>query len=147
MNQSGIRDWLQKDSKTTRIWETVAYFALVAFFCAHCSTSFAAAPHPPVSGLASWYGEEHRGKLMANGKPFDPDGLTAASWSFPLGAKVRVTLNTPGEPRRSVLVTITDRGPSHELVRQGRVIDLSRAAFEKLAPIDLGLVEIEATQQ
>ena len=46
----------------------------------------------PSSGLASWYGEEHRGKLMANGKRFNPDKFTAASWFYPLGTKVRVTL-------------------------------------------------------
>ena len=39
-------------------------------------------------GLASWYGEELRGKLMANGKRFDPDKLTAASWFYPLGTRV-----------------------------------------------------------
>jgi rare lipoprotein A len=101
--------------------------------------SLAAPAQPPVSGLAAWYGEEHRGKLMANGKPFDPDQMTAASWFFPLGTKVRVTLDSSGEPRRSVVVTITDRGPSHKLVREGRVIDLSRAAFEKLASPERGL--------
>ena len=63
------------------------------------------------NGVASWYGEEHRGKLMANGKRFNPDKFTAASWFYPLGTKVRVTLASPSQPRRSVVVTITDRGP------------------------------------
>jgi hypothetical protein len=31
-------------------------------------TGLAAASHAPKQGLASWYGEGHRGKLMANGK-------------------------------------------------------------------------------
>ena len=88
----------------------------------------------PTSGLASWYGEEHRGKLMANGKRFNPDKFTAASWFYPLGAKVRVTLASPSEPPRSVVVTITDRGPAKEFVRDGRIIDLSHAPFKKLAP-------------
>ena len=67
---------------------------------------------PPSSGLASWYGEAHRGKLMANGKRFDPDKPTAASWFYPLGTRVRVSLKPdfPRERPRSVLVTITDRG-------------------------------------
>ena len=81
-------------------------------------------------------GEELRGKLMANGKKFDPDKMTAASWFYPIGARVRVTLATdrPGQSERSVVVTITDRGPAKHLVRDGRIIDLARAAFEKLAP-------------
>jgi rare lipoprotein A len=99
-------------------------------------------PQSPASGLASWYGEEHRGKLMANGKPFDPDQLTAASWFYPLGTKVRVTLETAPGTIRSVVVTITDRGPERRLVLDGRVIDLARAAFEKLAPTGAGLVRV-----
>ena len=94
-------------------------------------------------GLASWYGESHRGKLMANGKPFNPDKLTAASWFYPLGTRVRVTGSEPSMRDKSVLVTITDRGPAMELVREGRVIDLGYAAFKKLAPTDLGLIQVK----
>jgi peptidoglycan lytic transglycosylase len=79
---------------------------------------------------------------MANGKRFDPDKFTAASWYFPLGTKVRVTLASRSEPRRSVLVTITDRGPASGLVRDGRIIDLSHATFRKLAPPQVGLVAV-----
>jgi rare lipoprotein A len=96
----------------------------------------------PGLGLASWYGEEHRGKLMANGKRFDPDKFTAASWYYPLGTRVRVTLSSRAEQPRSVLVTITDRGPALEYVRDGRIIDLSRAPFKRLAPPRLGLVAV-----
>ncbi len=94
------------------------------------------------NGVASWYGEEHRGKLMANGRRFNPDRFTAASWFFPLGTKVLVTLASDSQPRRSVVVTITDRGPAKELVHDGRIIDLSHAPFRILAPPDLGLVAV-----
>jgi len=90
------------------------------------------------SGLASWYGEAHRGKAMANRQKFDPDKLTAASWFYPLGTRVRVT----NEDGQSVIVTITDRGPAKRLVRDGRIIDLSHAAFAKLASPDLGLIAV-----
>src|SRR5437867_13046550 len=86
---------------------------------------------------ASWYGEDHRGKPMANGRPFNPDALTAASWFHPLGTRLRVMSGAS-----SVVVTITDRGPARRLVRQGRVIDLSAAAFRRLAGPELGLVEV-----
>jgi len=91
---------------------------------------------------ASWYGEEHRGKLLANGRPFNPDALTAASWFYPLGTRVRVTSGDS-----SVVVIITDRGPAKRLVRQGRVIDLSAAAFRRLAGTELGLVEVTTMKE
>ena len=78
---------------------------------------------------------------MANGKKFDPDKLTAASWFYPLGSKVRVTLRSPSQAK-SVTVTITDRGPADDLVRDGRIIDLTHGAFKKLASPDLGLIPI-----
>ena len=109
------------------------------------TTAFA--NRPPTSGSASWYGEGHRGKLMANGKKFDPDKLTAASWFYPLGSKVRVTVKTSARAARSVVVTVTDRGPAKELVRNNRVIDLSHAAFKRLANPDLGLVRVVVEQE
>ena len=93
-------------------------------------------------GLASWYGETHRGKLMANGKPFNPDKLTAASWFYPLGTRVRVTVSDRLMQRKSVLVTVTDRGPALDFVRKGRVIDLGQTAFKRIAPPDLGLIQV-----
>ena len=97
---------------------------------------------PPTNGLASWYGDEHRGKPMANGQKFDPDQMTAASWFYPLGTRVRVTVASPSAPLRSVVVTITDRGPAKDLVRDGRIIDLARAAFKAIADADLGLISV-----
>src|ERR1044071_4480086 len=94
------------------------------------------------TGVASWYGEDHRGRLMANGRRFNPDKLTAASWFYPLGTKVRVTLNSANHNPRSVLVTITDRGPAKELVRDGRIIDLTHAAFKRLGHPAIGLVAV-----
>jgi|SRR5579859_4784480 len=89
------------------------------------------------SDQASWYGEQHRGLLMANGQPFNPDKLTAASWFYDLGTKIVVT-----HDNRSVVVEITDRGPARRLARAGRTIDLSRAAFTRLADPDVGLIDI-----
>jgi len=115
----------------------------------------AAPATPPVhekSTVASWYGEEHRGKLMANGEPFDPDRLTAASWFYPLGTQVRVTAknrrpNDPPGQCASVVVTITDRGPAKRLVRAGRKIDLAEAAFRVLADPELGLIEVTIARE
>ena len=84
---------------------------------------------------------------MANGKRFNPDKFTAASWFYPLGSKVRVTLALPSEPPRSVVVIVTDREPAREYVRDGRIIDLSHAPFKKLAPPYLGLVAVASNRR
>lgn len=88
--------------------------------------------HAAQCGKASWYGEAHHGRLMANGKPFNMHALTAASNMLPLGARARVTAG-----KRSVVVRITDRGG---FGKYGRIIDLSKAAFAKLAPTGQGIV-------
>ena len=74
---------------------------------------------------------------MANGQRFNPNNLTGASWFFDLGTKVVVT-----HANQSVVVEITDRGPAKRLLNEGRKIDLSRAAFAKLADPDLGLIDV-----
>lgn len=86
-------------------------------------------------GTASWYGHEHAGKPTASGAAFDPDVLTAAHRTLPLGTRVRVTHVASG---RSVVVTINDRGP---YVR-GRIIDLSRHAAEQLGMATDGLATV-----
>ncbi len=126
--------WLLKGPKTMKKTLTLILAAVTLPVCAG---------HHPAVGLASWYGEAHRGKLMADGNRFNPDHLTAASWFYPLGTRVRVTLYAPsGQPARTVVVRITDRGPAKHLVNQGRIIDLGEAAFRKLADPNMGLVPV-----
>jgi len=74
-------------------------------------------------GMASWYGNELAGHRTASGERFDPNELTAAHRTLPLGSHVRVTYQG-----RSVVVRINDRGP----FAGHRVIDLSRAAAEQI---------------
>jgi rare lipoprotein A len=62
---------------------------------------------------------------MANGQVFDPQRLTAASLTLPLGKIVRVTNKKTG---LSVDVEITDRGP----FVKGRILDLAQAAAKKI---------------
>ena len=100
----------------------------------------AAGPSAPTAAtcVASFYGEAHRGRPTASGVPFDPDALTAASWHHPFGTRLRVTHRD-----RSVVVTVNDRGPAHYL---GRCIDLSRAAFARLADLGHGLIDVTVTR-
>jgi rare lipoprotein A len=74
-------------------------------------------------GMASWYGAELAGHRTASGERFNPNELTAAHRTLPLGSQVRVTYHG-----RSVVVRINDRGP----FAGHRVIDLSRAAAEQI---------------
>ena len=93
--------------------------------------------NPAIFTNASWMGEELRDKKMANGKPFDPDKLTCASWDVPLGTKLLIVRHA-----KEVIVTVTDRGPAWKLYRKGRKLDLSRAAFKRLAPLEKGVIRI-----
>lgn len=105
------------------------------------------------SGQASWYGENHRGKPMANGKPFNPKKLTCASWIHKMGTRLEVTTCWGGE-HRSVIVEVTDRGPARRLLKKGIGIDLSEEAFFKLGPplwsreqvLALGIMSVEVRE-
>ncbi len=82
--------------------------------------------------VASWYGQEHHGKPMANGKPFDMYAPTIAHKELPLGTKVE--LRNPRNGQRVVAV-VTDRGPYIE----GRDVDLSYGLAKKLDMVEQGV--------
>jgi rare lipoprotein A len=73
-------------------------------------------------GAASWY--SYTGTLSA-----------ANPW-LPLGSYVKVTNTSNG---KSVIVKINDRGP----FGPGRIIDLDKVAFEEIAPLGAGVVNIK----
>jgi rare lipoprotein A len=85
---------------------------------------------------ASWYGSEFAGRRTANGERFDPNQMTAASKTLPLGSVVRVTNPHNG---KSVDVRINDRGP----YVGGRSIDLSRGAARKIGMARSGLARVK----
>lgn len=74
------------------------------------------------TGMASWYA--YTGTLSA-----------ANPW-LPMGSYVRVTNKDNG---KSVIVKINDRGP----FGNGRIIDLDKVAFEKIAPLGQGTANIK----
>jgi rare lipoprotein A len=87
-------------------------------------------------GLASYYGRKFNGRRTASGERFDMTALTAAHKTLPFGTRVKVTNTRTG---KSVVVKINDRGP---FVR-GRVIDVSRAAAERIGLISSGHAPVE----
>ena len=88
---------------------------------------------------ASWYGPGLSGHRTSSGERFDPNRLTAASRTLPLGSVVRVTNVSNG---RSVNVRINDRGP---FVR-GRSLDLSHRAAQKIGLTAKGVGRVKVTK-
>ena len=87
------------------------------------------------TGKASYY--SYSASKTASGSSFDRHSLTAAHRSLPFGTKVRVT---DVATKKSVTVTITDRGPRVP----DRVLDLSLAAARSLGITDRGVVRVQA---
>ena len=82
---------------------------------------------------ASYYGEP---QMTASGERFNPNAMTAAHKTLPLGSKVRVTNPRTGE---SVTVRINDRGP----YIGGRCLDLSTAAFAAIGNTSAGVMRVK----
>ena len=101
----------------------------------------------------SWYGPGFDGRKTANGEIFSQDSLTAASPTLPFNTKVKIT--NPSN-NKSVIVRINDRGPFKCFMKNGKVrpvrplephskrkFDLSKKAFETIANIDKGVIQVE----
>ena len=83
-------------------------------------------------GLASYYARSLHGRITASGSKFDNAAMVAAHPTYPFGAVVRVT-NLRND--RSVKVRIVDRGPVARMRKEGVIIDVSRAAADKLGHV------------
>jgi rare lipoprotein A len=88
------------------------------------------------TGTASYYASRYQNRKTASGQRLDNSAMTAAHRTLPFGTEVVVRNVNNG---KSVRVTINDRGPFVE----GRIIDLTRAAFAQIADLDAGLVKVE----
>lgn len=85
--------------------------------------------------VASYYCCEFHGRTTASGATFNQNAMTAAMPARKhLGQRYRVTAGG-----KSVVVRITDTGG---FAKYGRVIDLSRGAFAKLAPTSKGVIRV-----
>ena len=91
------------------------------------------------SGTASYYSYECAKLPMANGRPFDPEKRTCASWFYDFGTVLAVRSLDTG---RVTHVVVTDRGPNKRLVKRGRIIDLSMRAFEDICDLEKGLTRV-----
>jgi len=134
-----------RNQNTTHRRIVKAATLIAAFACVLASgiTPSLARPHPAratkadigsaLSGIASVYHD----RMTASGEHMNPNAMTAAHKTLPLGSIVTVRNHRNG---RSLTVRINDRGP---YVR-GRVIDLSPGAarvlgVDGLAPVSLSV--------
>jgi len=87
-------------------------------------------------GQASFYANKFNGRRTASGETFDQKKLTCACNVLPLGTWIKVT-NLKN--KRTVIVKVNDR--IHPKMK--RVVDLSRAAAQKLGYISGGLTRVK----
>lgn len=87
------------------------------------------------TGKASFYADKFEGTPTASGEKYRHNKLTAAHKTLPFGTRVKITNMSNSA---TVEVVINDRGPYVD----NRIIDLSKAAAEKLGFINQGLADI-----
>lgn len=91
-----------------------------------------------VEGFASYYARRFEGRRTTSGHRYNPEKLTAAHESLPLGTVVRVV--NPAS-KQEVQVIITDRCAPKSF----HFIDLSRAAAKKIGLWGKGKIKVVIT--
>jgi len=92
-----------------------------------------------VLGTASYYSGRFEGIKTASGERFSNKAFTGASNSLKIGTWVKVTNIKNG---KSVVVKINYK-MHPRMMRKGRVIDLTRAAAQKLQFLNKGLAKVK----
>lgn len=87
-------------------------------------------------GVASYYANKFKGHETANGEIYQHEKFTAACNQLPLNTWIKVTFL---KNKRSVIVRINDRLNSHNK----RLVDLSKAAAQKLGIIGYGIARVK----
>ena len=91
------------------------------------------------AGEATFYADTFEGRRTASGRAFRQSEMVAAHRAFPFGTRLRVT-NTRND--RDVEVRVVDRGPFSVSGKLPAVLDLSRAAAERLDFIREGRAQV-----
>ena len=93
---------------------------------------------PAAANYATWYGNQFHGKKTASGERFNQRAMTCASNKYKLGTHLKVTNTANG---KSVVCRVNDTGK----LGKGVVVDLSKGAFAKIAPLSQGKVKVKVT--
>jgi rare lipoprotein A len=128
---------LPKEGRNT----VAGVLAVVLFFCltfSSCTSAFAE--------TASYYTyqscvrEGTSGVWTASGERFNENDLTCALRSRDFGKSYKVTNLDNG---KSVIVRHNDFGPNKKLHNKGRIIDLSKGAFQSIANLKTGVINVK----
>ena len=108
---------------------------ILSFTILFISASFLFCEIYKANAEASFYADKFHGRKTANGEVFNMYDFTAAHKTLPFNTILKVTNISNG---KNVTVRVNDRGP----FVQGREIDLSKAAAEKLDMISSGTAKV-----
>ena len=109
---------------------------LICFvFCSGCQDNTPISGVYSVVGFASWYDS----RFVASGESYQEHGFTCAMRNRDFGKDYLVCNR---ENNKCVVVRHNDFGPALELFKSGRIIDLSRYAFSKLADLKKGIIRV-----
>lgn len=119
-----------------------AYALIILFFVmlSGCQDNAPVKGAYPQKGLASWYVSAH----TATAERYDADALTCAMRKRDFG-KYYMVCNTGNN--KCVVVRHNNFGPSRKRFNEGRIIDLSKAAFSSIAELDEGLIRVTVRQE
>jgi len=126
----GISLYLDEALLFTKSIVLLKYLFIVLIFCLICISSQA-----QETGIASFYHDYFVGKITASGEKYDPNKLTVAHKSLPLGTMIKVT-NLEND--KSVIVRVNDRGP----YVKNRILDLSKSAAVQLGLVQNGFARV-----
>jgi len=89
-------------------------------------------------GIASWYSVKSSGLVTANGERYNENTLTCANTDYKFNTFLKVTNLENG---KSVICRVNDRGNFKK--KYGRIIDLSKGSFAKIADLKLGIIKVK----
>jgi rare lipoprotein A len=127
--------WNFSSHLSKRIWVTLFLCVSIPFLLAAQHKKSQKKPTTPQYGTASFYSDKFNGRKTANGEIYNSKKLTAAHNTLALGTWIKVT-NLSN--KKSVVVKVNDR--LHP--KNPRLVDLSRAAAQKLGYINKGLTKV-----
>ncbi|MDD4955706.1 MAG: septal ring lytic transglycosylase RlpA family protein [Candidatus Omnitrophica bacterium] len=115
-------------------------FALTIVIFTACADNTPVYGPYPKTGLASW----HSSKITSTGEKPNRHDLICSLRKKDFGKYYKVCNTANG---KCVRVRHNDFGPSRYFYNQGRIIDLSREAFSRIAGVDEGIVKVTVEEE
>ncbi len=114
--------------------QLIVSWAMLLFLGGCADNNPVVGPYPN-TGIASWYSTQH----TATGEKFNSNDLTCAMRKNDFGKNYKVC-NMANN--KCVVVRHNNFGPVKPLYNQGRIIDLSKAAFSRIADLKDGTIKV-----